>query len=405
MKNLIKYMVLICFFASCNSETQKKDFETNSEFQIPSGAFPIIYRKHLYIGGLTNNVKSVFVFDTGADNLYFDSLFFSQNKFSYKNIAVALLPGVGSKPQKIKLILDTVNFHFSGNEYNTNRVPVLGLKGILGDIADGILGGNYFSGKVLEINYQHKYMKIYDSIDAALTNGYSKIVCENVNDRLYIPLKLKINDSLVIEGKFALDLGSGGSVSLTSPVAKQFALGQKIEQKIKYYTNYGGVGGKTSRYDFRAESLLIGDFELNDIVMDYSEDKNGALSTTKNFGLLGNVILERFDLLIDFKNFFLYIKPNSHYTDVFTASRLGFTYVDRSETFAAWNLTGFYKDSPAEQSGLQIDDKITHLNDQPVTEINYEQQKELFKKAETIKLTVKRNSEILFFNVILKEVI
>jgi len=405
MKNVIKYMVLICFFASCNSETPKKELEPNSEFQIPSGAFPIVYHKgRICIKGSVDSVKCTFLFDTGADNIYFDSLFFSQNKFSYDNVAIALLPGFGVTPQRVKLIMDTVSFHFSDNVYQTDKVPILGLKQITGDFVDGIIGKNYFSEKVLEINFQHQYMKAYDSVKLAQIIGYSKIQCEDINNRLYVPLKLQINDTIVIEGKFLLDMGGAGTLGLTNPVAIQYNLNNKIEKKIKYYTKYGGVGGRSVRSVFMSKKVLIGDYQLNNFAMTYSEDKKGA-GSSKHPGFLFNGILEKFDLLIDFRNSVLYIKPNIHFKDEFQSSRLGFSYVDRSETYAAWNITGFYIDSPAEQSGLQIDDKITHLNDQSVKEINYDQQQEIFRTAEAIKLNVMRGSEILIFNIKLKDVI
>jgi len=405
MRNVFKLTLIAICLISCSFQEPVREIVAETEFQLPSDAIPIIYRKHIYIEGIVDKSKSIFVFDTGADNLYFDSLFFSNNKFAYDKIATAFLPGVGSKPQKTKLILDTVSFQFANNIYKTSTVPILGLKNILGDFADGILGRNYFASKVLEVNYNYQYMKIHDSINAAITNGYTKIRCENVNSWLYVPIKLRINDSLEIIGNYTLDLGSGGSISLTSPTAKQFDLGSKINHKRNYHSKYGGVGGETSRYDFIAKSVFIGDYELKDFVMDYSEDKSGVLSTSKNLGLLGNKILEKFDLIIDFRNSFLYIKPNSSFDNPFKIPRLGFAYVDRTVTLGAWNITGFYEGSSAERSGLKIDDKITQLNDQPIDEINYERQQEIFKQAETIKLTVKRNNETLFFNIQLKEIL
>jgi len=405
MKDLLKYAIILICFVSCYSQEAPKEAITETKFQIPSGAFPIIYRKHIYIEGIVDKAKGIFVFDTGADNFYFDSLFYNSNKFTYDKIAEAYLPGVGSKPQKTKLILDTVHFQFADYQYHTKMVPVFCLKGILGDFADGILGQNYFSGKALEINYQHKFMKIYDSISLVDIKGYSKIVYENVKNRLYVPLKLLINGSLEIEGKFTLDLGSPYSISLTSPTAKKFALNNKINNKIRYYTKYGGVGGESTRYNFKAESIFIGDYKLNNFVMEYSEDTNGALSSNKNFGLLGNNILEKFDIIIDFKNNCLYLKPNNQFENPFETTRLGFGYVDRGETYQSWIVTGTYEGSMAEKAGLMIDDKITHLNDLPIKEIDYEQQQAIFKKAETIKLTVNRNNKILIFNIRLKEIL
>ena len=44
--------------------------------------------------------------------------------------------------------------------------------------------------------------------------------------------------------------------------------------------------------------------------MGYNVDKSGALASDKHYGLLGNKIYERFDVLIDFLNNDMYLKPN-----------------------------------------------------------------------------------------------
>ncbi|MBU8893356.1 MAG: PDZ domain-containing protein [Bacteroidales bacterium] len=403
MKRVIKFCLIIVFFTSCNSQQIKDNNQLKSK--IPQGSCLISYRGHIYIEGVVDSVKGSFVFDTGANNFYLDTLFYQQNNFRYKNLINAKIPGAGTSVQDIKVILDSVNFQFSDHYYKTPIVPILSLKPILGDYADGILGLDYFLGKVLQIDYKHEYIKVYDNIDSADICEYSKIQYENIDNRLYIPLKIQINDSLKIEGKFQLDFGSGGSISLTSTSANSYNLHNVINTKIRYWTKYGGIGGESSSYVFKAKLASIGDYHIDDIVMSYSLDTAGAMSSEKHLGLIGNKILEKFDVLIDFKTNVLYLKPNTYFEKPFEFSRLGFSFVDRNETYGAWIVTGFYDGSPAETSGLKIDDRISHINNEPITEISYDQQKELFKELHDIRLTVKRDEKTLNFTFKLQEVI
>ncbi len=109
-------------------------------------------------------------------------------------------------------------------------------------------------------------------------------------------------------------------------------------------------------------------------------------------GLLGNEILERFDLIIDLVNNILYLKPNDKFANEFDFSKLGFSYVDRSKTQGAWVVSGFIVGSNAEKSGLKIDDRIIEINGKPVKEIDfYSHGKYLFEK-ETLLLKIERNS-------------
>lgn len=363
--------------------------------EIPPGAFPIVYKGHLYIRGEADSIKGNYVFDTGASNLYIDSTYYASSGFQYKNTFPASLPGAGSTSQKVVVIKDTVAFSFGTNLYKTSVVPVLQLKPILGDIADGILGMEYFYHSILEINYEKEYMKIYSALDSINLQGWSKIELTKRDNRLYIPLEVIVNDSINIHGEYLLDFGSGGTVSLTSLVSEKYKLKDIIRNKVAYFTKYGGIGGVSSSYDFYASKVKIGDFSFSNVVMDFSLDTAGALASKKHSGILGNEIYERFHLFIDFINNDLYLKPNKKYHDLFKASRLGFSYVDRGKTLKSWIVTGLYSSSAAEQGGLRIDDKILSVNGVNIGEINYDRQESFFKSIDAVNLKIERNNKII----------
>ncbi len=379
-------LLFLIVVASCTDKKHKK--------QIPDDAFPIVYRGHLYVKGVADSCKGNFVFDTGASGLYFDTTFYSSNHFDYSKIVDAKIPGAGTTLQDIIVIRDTVDFSFGSDYYQTAFVPVLKLKPILGDFADGILGMEYFYESVLEINYENEYMRRFQSIDSVDLSNYTKIKLKKEDNRLFIPLKVQINDSITIAGNYQLDFGAGGSVTLTSSAANTFNLLNNIEKKTPYFTKYGGVGGESSMYSFRAASLQIADFVFDDVTMNFSSDTSGALASNKHLGLLGNGIYERFNVFIDFKNNDFYIKPNSNFEKLFEFSKLGFSYVDRNHTLNAWIVTGLYSGCNAEKQGLKIDDRIIAVNGISIHEISYESQKEFFKKLSNVILTVKRNDEL-----------
>ena len=296
---LVFSATILLLFAGTTIKAQQKE-----QFTLPPGAIPIVYRGHLYIQGSADSIKGNFVFDTGASGLYYDTIFYSNKNFIYSNIVNAKIPGAGTTLQDIIVVRDTVGFSFGSYYYQTAFVPVLKLKPILGDFSDGIIGLNYFSKSVLEINYIQEFMKIHSTIDSLDISEYKTIPLKKTGNRLYLPLKVNINDTLIIDGEFLLDFGSGGSVSLTSPISQKSKLKDVIQEKALYYTNHGGVGGASSSYVFRAESFQIGDFVFDNISMSYSLDTAGAMSSKKHLGLLGNKVLERFDILIDFKKFY-----------------------------------------------------------------------------------------------------
>ncbi|MDX2415164.1 MAG: hypothetical protein QNK33_08230, partial [Bacteroidales bacterium] len=368
---IFSLLILLILSVACT------DSKTN-KVEIPEGAIPIVYRGHLYIKGSADSINGNYVFDTGASNLYYDSTYYAEGNFKYSLIYDAKLPGAGKTPQDVIVIWDTINFRFGKYTYTTKFVPVLQLKPILGDFADGILGMEYFYNSVLEINYENEFMRIYPTIDSVDVSNFCKVELIKEANRLYIPLKVRINDSLTIDGRFQLDFGAGGTISFTSPTSTKYKLSESVGTKTPYFTKYGGVGGESSLNFFMANSLEIGDFIFDNVTMSYNVDKSGAMASDKHLGLLGNRIYDRFDVIIDFPNNDMYLKPNENYNKPFEFSRLGFAYVDRNQTLNSWNVTGLFSGSDAETNGLKIDDKILSVNGISVDQIDYESQADFF---------------------------
>lgn len=151
-------------------------------------------------------------------------------------------------------------------------------------------------------------------------------------------------------------------------------------------------------YNFMAQLTMIGDFQLSDHLIGHSLDKSGALSSEKHFGLLGNNILEMFDVLIDFKTYCLYLRPNAYFDRPFEVPNFCFSFIDRSETYDAWFVTGLYEGIGADNCGLQVDDR-------PVVNIGFGQRKSLFREAKVIKFTIDKNNEKVEFVIKLKPIV
>jgi len=392
-KSLILFVPFLILFG-CNNSTSTNESETKDTFVLPEGAVPIVYVRHIYIPSVVDSIEGNFVFDTGADGLYLDSIFHANSPFRKFNTVNAFIPGVGTGGhQRIIVITDTVNFGFKGFNNNPSFVAVLSLKPILGDFADGILGGKYFANQILEINYLHQYIRLHDDFSIIDTSEYTKINMKNVHGRLFVPVTIQVNDEVTIQDYAKLDIGSRGSVSLTRQTAQKYNLSKIVTDKILSYRTHGGISGATSGYSFRANVVEIGSYRLDNVVMSYSEDRSGSLSQRNDIGLLGNTILERFDVIIDFINSDLYLKANSNFNKPFDFCRLGFTYVDRSVTMNAWIVNGLFRSSNAEIAGLKSGDKIISVNGISIHEISFSEQPDFWRKTNTATLVVLRNGK------------
>ena len=391
MRQIIILSITIILLSACRNFSGKayKDTSKLESFTFPKNAVPIVKTGYIHIQGNIDSVRGNFLLDTGADNLYLDSIFYSSNNLNYKNTFPRKISGIGNALQKIIVIKDSVDFLFGKFRYRTSIVPVLKLKPTGGDFIDGLIGTDYFMQSVLEINYAKGYINFFKIIDSVDVSDYKIVSMDNFKKKVYIPLTIKINDAATIRGKFMIDTGSPES-TLTSSVAKINNLDKNIKRKVRYYTKYGGIGGESSGYEFIADSLQISDYCLANVNMSYSEDSLGLLASEEYVGILGNNILERFNLIFDFRNSNLYLKPNENFNTPFIFDRLGFDYVDRCKTLGGWIVTSLTEKSAAERQGLKIDDKIISVNGIAVEKISYVTQEAYFKKLDKVKLVIMR---------------
>lgn len=391
MRQLIFLSIIAILLSACKNSSNKENEDDSvvANNPLPKNAVPIVYVDYLYIKGNIDSVQGNFLLDTGADNLYLDSIFHSTNNFEYDNSYQRKIYGIGNAFQKITIIKDSVSFSFGNFNYRTSFVPIVKLKPVGGDYIDGLIGTSYFLQSVLEINYAKEYINIFKTIDSVDISDYQIVPMGRNDHHFYVPLTVKINDSTTITGNFNIDTGTPFS-TFTSSVAKTYNLTDKIKRKVRYYTEYGGVGGESSGYDFIADSVQISDYQLVNVNMSYSADWSGVLASEEYSGILGSNILDRFDIIFDFKNSNLYLKPNEKFNESYVFDRMGFSYVDRCKTMKGWIVASLTENSAAERQGLKIDDKIISVNDIPVEQIPYETQEAYFRKINKAKFVILR---------------
>lgn len=356
---------------------------------LPPGAIPIIYTSYIFVQGQIDGVPANILLDTGADNLYLDSIFYAASGLSYPQTHLEKITGIGNSYQDILVIDDSLDFYFHGQRYRTSDVVVLKLKPVGGDFVDGLLGTSYFMQNLLLIDYVNGYIQNFSSIDSVNLSGFVRMPLSVHDYGFTTTLGVRVNDTLSLRGEFFIDIGSPGT-TLSSAVAERFNLNSIITHKARYYSKYAGIGGDSEGYDFVSDTVRMGDFCLLHPTVSFSIDSAGALADDGFMGILGGNLLSRFDLLFDFLDTALYLRPNAHYDRPFVYDRMGFSYTDRCATKGGWVVASITYNSQAELRGLRCDDLIVAVNGQPVEAIPYLEQEALFEKLQHVCLTVQR---------------
>ncbi|SFG65357.1 hypothetical protein SAMN05216383_12614 [Prevotella sp. KH2C16] len=358
-------------------------------------AYAIDFYGQIYLRNEFGGRPAHFVFDTGSPYTCADSTFIALGHFKFQEVCNARMGGAGKDRVRVPLVKDKVSNRFLTREHVPSMIPIIQLKPILGDYADGIVGLDYFGQKAFRIDYAHRRMRVYDSPDSIDLTGFTAVDIEFDDRRIYVPATVSVNDTLTIVGKMLVDLGSAGAFTLTSATARKYGLDSLITRKLRWYTAYGGIGGAGSSYDFRAKGARIGGFEWADVLMDYSLNESGALSARPYLGIIGNEIWSRFEVVFCPQGNKMYLRRNADYDKPYEMGTFGFGYVDRTKTLGYWVVTGLYEGGKAEKAGLRIDDHILLLNGRPVSELDIHWQYTPNKNLRYLDLLIERGGKTL----------
>ena len=193
-------------------------------------------------------------------------------------------------------------------------------------------------------------------------NGYDKIKFEFKNYRILVPLEIRFSNNRYIKGSFLLDTGS----SITCLTSNHNI--DNIEQ-IQYLST-GGTGGETKGFTTYADEIMIGNYKILKHLIDISEDTSGSLSSTDYAGIIGNDVLDNFDLIIDLKQNYIYIKPNEKFNIHRKFLFKSFSYIDRTDIDDSWLINYIYIDTDAYKNGLRINDKVIAIDGELVKNLD-----------------------------------
>lgn len=356
-KNLISVMVIL---ATACSGANNNRVEEEVKPQLPADAVEMKYDNHLYFNVmLRDSIPARMIFDTGANNLLLDSTFYATTFGKNNNLRKAMLGGAGDGYELTTL--DASSWSYSiGEGLQTERMAiVMNLRKILGDGVDGLFGMPFMRGKRVEFNYVGGYMRFLAE-DEVIGDNFAAIQCKRLDniERIIIPLSVTFSDGYTINGNFLMDTGMPDELSLGSATANRLKAEGHLADTRRMRYEVGGVGGSRTDNYLNTKQITIGGKSINDIRITYSENEQGALADSRYDGLVGNALFARFDVIIDFVNWVVYLCPNKNF-DKPQPNNFGIAFQPNSDH---WKVNALLEGGNAERAGLRQGDRIEAIN-------------------------------------------
>lgn len=351
-----------------------------------------------------------FIFDTGAENtVIFNKMYSDILNISYDKT----VPIMGS---------DLANKMYANISRNVwmkleDQIPVkrdvlileedyLKLYETLGIVVDGILGGEFIRGLVVEIDYDKKRITFHhpDTYIPPSSKEYEIIPIQEKNFKPYVQsVVISEGDTATLD--FLID--TGAALTFLTHTNSHPAL---HVPEVAIPGRIGvGLGGDLMGYLGLLDHINIGPFEYKQVLTSYQDISNNLLEKTDYYrnGLIGNRVLSRFHIIIDYKSNLMYWKPEKEYNKEFDYDRSGLTIFAYGPKFNNFYIKNIADGSPAEKAGLKTGDVILKFNGKKNTslslgKIHKELRNDVGKK---IKMSILRGEEEIEFEFILEDLL
>ncbi len=274
------------------------------------------------------------------------------------------------------------------------------IAGRFGHDFDGIIGSEFISQFVVEVDYEERRLKLHDKATFKYTGpGESIPIQLNQMGHPIIEAEVTPLDGKPIRAKFVIDLGSGGALALHSPFVAEHRLLDGANKTVRAI-GVGGAGGQSQGRFGRVAELEIGSYKIASPTTLFSEDKAGAFSNASLAGNIGQRIAGKFRVFLDYGNRRIIFEPTKSLAEPFDRSNPGFALRAEDRNFTTFRITDIQENSPASEAGLQKDDLIVKVDDKANTDLTITKLQELFEQPKTYKLTIRRGEQTLQVNLV-----
>ena len=350
-----------------------------------------------------------FIFDTGAEHVilfkreYTDVLQIPYDK---------RIPVMGSDRSQEIFALITRNGVLEITGLATKPTDMLVLEKdyfnideMVGSPIAGLIGGGFFRNLVINIDYKKRQLTIIDPAHFTPAKDFSNLPIVMRTNKPYVQGTANLQDGTAVEVDLLLDTGAGVPLLLHNNTHPSLHL---PEQYIRGQLGMG-LGGYLEGYIGRIQRLSFGQFEFPEVLTSFQDlETSLILDKERNRnGIIGNQLLNRFEVYLDYNKENLYLKPYHKHPKPFNMDRSGLIIFAYGPEFRQFMIKGVIESSPADEADFLPGDIITKIQDTESRYYNLEGLTQLLQKkaGKKIRLQLLRDNKLIRKELILRDLI
>jgi len=407
MKNLLLFSILFLIINSSNAQS----FGFRNDENLDKIEIPFEIRNNFMVVKIVFNKKLPlhFIFDTGAEHTILTKKIYSQILGLKYDRSIDFI-GADLKTILTAHVARNVHIKLGDVIAPTQDLLILAddyikIDELVGREIQGILGVDLFKSFTLEINYKKGILIFHNPKKFQLPKGkWTEFPASIEKGKPYLTVQGSFNKKK-IDLKLLLDTGASLALLLYTNSHPNLNLPEKyIPGSLGH-----GLGGSLEGFIARLERLDVGEFYFENLITNFHDlpVSMDSLNIIERNGILGNGILMRFGVIIDYLNSKVYFSPQKKYNRSLGFDKSGLQLIASGKNLNTLLVHFVIPNSPAAQAGIKKGDSIININRIPtrllsLREVTNKLQKRVNKK---IRLTIMRNDKKMKYKFRLKELL
>jgi Aspartyl protease/PDZ domain len=338
-------IICLCFtHAGAQTVSKKSVLITSFPFRLAPGGVIILK------GGIRSLSDSLsFIFDTGCGGVSLDSTTAAQMALNFEPTEKVIRTVSGVHPLRMMtnaslmlpgLRIDSLSFH--SNDYEM-------LTSVYGERIDGLIGYAVISRYIIRIDFDRNVIEFWSKGKTDYPKGGLRF---HPGGGTVPRQSLTVREEADIPSSYIYDMGAGLNMMFSSAFVEENKLfaGKSMLPKA--------VIGPGSKVDVKVavlNSVSIGKFRFRKVPVYIFDDVNNITMFPAFGGLIGNDLLRRFNMILNYSDRVIHLSPNNSFRDPFDYSYTGFDIYLVDDKIIVGNVA---PGSPAEKAGLVEEDEV-----------------------------------------------
>jgi hypothetical protein len=286
--------------------------ETGEKLEIP---FKLERNKVILQVTIANSKPLKVILDTGMSIegllLYNKAL---KDSLDLKNAVDVKVPGAGKGKPSTAVMADDMSFNAGNVQFDNQRIVILQNDQFKGFPTDGVIGHSLLGNYGVEIDYEDEVIRLSNPEEIVVDISWQvlPISFRNTKKIPWIEASVNSTGSEEVDVDMYIDLASGEGIELLLRDEQKFTLPEGLEDA---YLGRGLSGDIYGQKGF-IHCITLGDYTLSNVSAAFAPAEVRSKQKGAD-GVIGNDLLRRFDVIFDYSNEKLYIKPSKYFSESF----------------------------------------------------------------------------------------